>query len=267
MSIANASSNEYGKITGGKAGDQTGGEFRVRSWYNGSWDYYFEHPDPNVMEWIAKVAEEGANNDLVGYDQGSDRLTYWKEAAKVGYRPSKIKVKCESDCSSGVSAHVKMAGYLTGNAKLKAFDHTCWTGNLRNNLIAAGFKCYSASKYLTSADYIKRGGILLNEDGGHTCTNLTTGNKAGATTTASTTTKTTGGSTVKIELSILKNGSTGEQVKTLQRLLNALGYNSGKADGIFGANTLKAVQTFQKAKKLDVDGVVGAKTWAAILGV
>lgn len=83
---------------------------------------------------------------------------------------------------------------------------------------------------------------------------------------ASKKTKPTGGNTVNITLKILENGSEGEQVKTLQRLLNALGHNSGKADGIFGAQTLKAVKSFQKYEKLEVDGVVGKNTWTKLLG-
>lgn len=38
-------------------------------------------------------------------------------------------------------------------------------------------------------------------------------------------------------------------------------------DGIFGKNTKKAVSTFQAANKLDTDGIVGPKTWKALLGV
>lgn len=63
----------------------------------------------------------------------------------------------------------------------------------------------------------------------------------------------------------VKNGSMGTQVKVLQYLLNQQSYAAGKEDGIFGANTLAAVKAFQKAKGLTVDGIVGAKTWAALL--
>ena len=68
-----------------------------------------------------------------------------------------------------------------------------------------------------------------------------------------------------VELNVLKNGSKGNQVKTLQRLLNALGYSCGNVDGSFGPKTLEAVKKFQKAKGLDVDGYCGPKTWAALL--
>lgn len=71
--------------------------------------------------------------------------------------------------------------------------------------------------------------------------------------------------TVNITLNQLSKGSTGEQVKTLQRLLNALGYNCGNVDGDFGTKTDAAVRKFQKASALAVDGVVGAYTWNALL--
>lgn len=85
-------------------------------------------------------------------------------------------------------------------------------------------------------------------------------------TNAPTTTKETGGSTVNITLHTLKNGNKGENVKALQILLNGRGYSCGTADGDFGAKTLAAVKKYQKAKKLTQDGIVGAKTWAALLG-
>ncbi len=71
--------------------------------------------------------------------------------------------------------------------------------------------------------------------------------------------------TVKIELNVLSKGSRGEQVKTLQRLLTALGYPCGAVDGSFGSNTLAAVKSFQTANKLEVDGYVGQNTWTALL--
>ena len=62
----------------------------------------------------------------------------------------------------------------------------------------------------------------------------------------------------------LKKGSKGENVKLLQKNLNELGHDCGQVDGDFGSKTLKAVKEFQTDKKLKVDGIVGAKTWAAL---
>lgn len=59
-------------------------------------------------------------------------------------------------------------------------------------------------------------------------------------------------------MTTLKKGSRGEEVKTLQRKLNLY------PDGIFGKLTEEAVKEFQKAHKLTADGIVGAKTWAAL---
>jgi peptidoglycan L-alanyl-D-glutamate endopeptidase CwlK len=63
---------------------------------------------------------------------------------------------------------------------------------------------------------------------------------------------------------LLKLGSTGRRVAALQRQLNSLGFDAGLIDGKFGARTNAAVIAFQKSRKLRIDGVVGAKTLAAI---
>lgn len=66
------------------------------------------------------------------------------------------------------------------------------------------------------------------------------------------------------DMPMLYRGCTGDAVKTLQDKLNALGYNSGNVDGIFGAKTYAAVTAFQKANGLGVDGIVGKLTWAKL---
>lgn len=77
--------------------------------------------------------------------------------------------------------------------------------------------------------------------------------------------KPSGVKTVKVELQQLKKGSKGTQVKTLQRLLNAMFYDCGTVDGSFGVKTNTAVLAFQKDKGLAADGIVGMKTWDALL--
>lgn len=59
---------------------------------------------------------------------------------------------------------------------------------------------------------------------------------------------------------LLKKGSKGEDVKTLQKILGLT------ADGIFGAQTEAKVKEWQKAHGLVADGIVGDKTWAAMTG-
>ena len=70
---------------------------------------------------------------------------------------------------------------------------------------------------------------------------------------------------------ILRKGSTGAAVKTLQRLLRQLQYVNldGKTliivDGSFGSNTEAAVKRYQQKHLDGVDGIVGVKTWNKLL--
>lgn len=59
-------------------------------------------------------------------------------------------------------------------------------------------------------------------------------------------------------MNVLRLGSKGEDVKTLQRLLKI------DVDGIFGPQTEKAVKDFQWGHGLEMDGIVGEKTWRAL---
>lgn len=63
----------------------------------------------------------------------------------------------------------------------------------------------------------------------------------------------------------IQYGSQGNDVKELQTLLNK---NGSKliVDGIFGAETQKAVKAYQQKYGLTVDGIVGVNTWGKLLG-
>jgi N-acetylmuramoyl-L-alanine amidase len=52
----------------------------------------------------------------------------------------------------------------------------------------------------------------------------------------------------------------GDDVRELQRTLNALGFDAGKQDGIFGARTAQGVREFQRNVASKVDGIVGLDT-------
>ena len=172
--ISNSGGDEYGGIKGGKAGDQTGNEWNIRSWYNRPWSCVLRYPDEKVRDLIAELAIEAAENNNIGYDQGQ-RQTYWEQLQKVGYRPKNIKTPCEADCSAGVIANTKAAGALLGIPKLENIPAT-YTGNMRNAFQKAGFEVLTDKKYLTSPDYLLPGDILLN-DSHHTATNLGIGSK------------------------------------------------------------------------------------------
>ena len=60
----------------------------------------------------------------------------------------------------------------------------------------------------------------------------------------------------------------GEDVKSVQKALVSFGYSVGSkgVDGEYGSSTESAVKSFQKAKGLTADGIVGEKTCAALGG-
>ena len=63
---------------------------------------------------------------------------------------------------------------------------------------------------------------------------------------------------------ILQKGDKSDAVRAMQEKLIALGYLTGKADGIFGNDTQAAVKAFQKDQGITSDGIAGASTLAAL---
>ena len=63
---------------------------------------------------------------------------------------------------------------------------------------------------------------------------------------------------------VLKRGSSGPDVLTLQSTLNQLGFDPHGVDGTFGPGTEAAVKAFQQSKGLTPDGIAGPNTMAAL---
>jgi hypothetical protein len=176
--ISNCGSNENGKTTGGKAGDQTGKEYRVISWYSRPWKCVLRYSDPKVGEEIARISEAAAKNDNIGYCQ-THRRTYHDALKAANWNPAAIKTPVEADCSASTLANIIAAGHKCGIAALKQVNPDGYTGNMRAALKKAGFTVLTDSKYLSSSDYLLPGDILLN-DNAHAAVNLTAGTKAKA---------------------------------------------------------------------------------------
>ena len=68
---------------------------------------------------------------------------------------------------------------------------------------------------------------------------------------------------------LLRRGRKGGDVRTLQLILMQLGYDLPEygADGEYGTETAAAVRAFQVMNGLMIDGIYGAKTHAALMGV
>ena len=65
-------------------------------------------------------------------------------------------------------------------------------------------------------------------------------------------------------LPTLRRGDRGVYVRYLQQKLLSKLYPVGSIDGVFGANTLNAVEQFQQENGLSVDGIVGRLTWSRL---
>ena len=240
--IANSGHDENNRYKGGKAGDQTGGEWDIIDWYNRPWEEVYRHPDHKVREKIAELAEKAAKNNCIGYDQGQ-RWTFWDELKKNGYDPSKITKNCEQDCSSGVLSVCKAVGYLLNNEKLKAIDQNGYTGNQGSILKKAGFEKLTDKKYLTSDAYLLRGDIPLYPFH-HTAINLTDGKYSGSNNSADVKPET------NVEVTLTETQR--DKISKGQRWLNS---NYG------------ALLETEKGSKLEVDGSYGPKSRAAALCV
>lgn len=277
--IGHASIDENGKATGGIAGDQTGKEVKISSWYDGGWDFVARAKDPAVAEAIAAAAEAGCKNANIGYDQ-SGRNTLMTQAKAVDFDLAKIATPCETDCSAFVSVCVRAAlgeDFYTGNAPT--------TSTLKKVLSGTGaFEILTDSKYLTSDQYLKRGDIL-NRTAKHVVMALDDGAMAVTAETAAEAETAEGnqiasGVTYTLTLPLLRKGDSGPVVEALQAVLVGKGYTLGTygpngdgVDGKFGNATQNAVEAFQEdntnaeGKPLEVDGEVGGETWAALLGL
>lgn len=257
--ISNCGKDERGKYSGGVAGDQTGREYEIRSWYNRPWDCVLRYPTLKVGEMIGSIATRAANNSYIGYDQG-ERLSMYNAMATVGWDVDRIRKPVEADCSSSTMAVIIAAGYKLGIKALQRLQPSLVTWNMEQPLMAAGFLRFTEKKFLDSDRYLLPGDILLNRKS-HVAINVTYGVDAV--------------SVAKPAEPDIKNPSTypvvrfgnqGQWVVVLQNALINWGYSCGPkgADGDFGSNTLAAVRKFQVDHRLVVDGAVGAKTWEAL---
>ncbi len=59
----------------------------------------------------------------------------------------------------------------------------------------------------------------------------------------------------------------GEDVDEIQRQLNALGFDAGKVDGIFGPDTARAILDFQRNRGMAEDGIVGPEVISELGGI
>lgn len=232
-----------------KAGDQTGKEVCISNWYNKPWHTVLRPNDFILAQAMAKFCEDACNNNNIGYDQ-SQRNTAYKEAIRVNYNISMINTPCETDCSAlmtlcAICGGVQPLEYdpIKGNAPR--------TSNMVQVFEKTGyFQTITDKKIVGSDKYLRRGDILVGN--GHTVMVLSDGDLAKQ--------------EPKKTHKTLKKGMVDDEVAYLHSKLKPLGYGVNTYSKVFDNNTEQCVKHFQATNSLEIDGIVGAKTWGAIDG-
>lgn len=175
VKIGHASIDENRKISGGKAGDQTGKEVCIRDWYSGpigGWNVLLVCTDTVIAQRAADYMRAICEDNDFGYDQ-SQRTTGYLTIVDAKGKVSNA-APGEFDCSSLAAACYKLAGLnVTVNGT---------TRTLRKQLLATGkFIEYTDAAHLTTDAYALPGSLYLRE-GKHIVMALEAGSKANVTT-------------------------------------------------------------------------------------
>lgn len=260
------------------AGRAARGQKFYDSYVKGANDMTVQRRIEKAISWM----EDTANDDSHGYCQdhrwGSDG---------------------DYDCSSAVIAAWENAG-----VPVKTKGAT-YTGNMLGVFIANGFEVVTNDVNLATGSGLKRGDVLLNTTH-HTAMYCGNGKEVeasinekgtahggkpgdqtgkeflirdyrnypwthvlryvGTTTTANITT----GGKYMFSVGNVQNGSKGNDVKLLQRLLKSNGFKGADGknltiDGDCGVNTVFAIKAYQRKRGLSADGIAGPATWKSIL--
>lgn len=142
-----------------KAGDQTGKEVCVRSWYNKPWDIMLRYPDKTIAAKAAAAAVKLANSNLVGYDQ-SERNTLYKALKAVNFDVDayiKSGKKTETDCSAFV-----YAVYCCFVPAMRSDSNAPVTSTMKNLYSKWGFTVNTGSAYLNGNNLVN-GDIMLKQ--------------------------------------------------------------------------------------------------------
>ena len=107
--LGEACSDERGRVTGGRAGDQTGNEVKTSKYRSSGWLNAFRAKDPRARAAIAYTVAVACENNHIGYDQ-SDRKTFYEEAIKCDYDIARLTTDCETTCSELANVGIASAG-------------------------------------------------------------------------------------------------------------------------------------------------------------
>ena len=261
VKIGSARIDERGKTSGGAAGDQTGAEVSTQEWYLHKKGWVVLRPrDPAAAERIASAMEKACANAKIGYDQ-AQRNTLYKAAASVGFDPSKVTKKVETDCSALVRVCLAYAGIGVADFN---------TSSEKSVLLGSGAFRQLADVYSTRADYLRRGDVLVTKTKGHTVVVLSDGAQAKQVAVtkvgysgAFPTLPARGYYQYGDGTKNLNTSAHHTQIKRVQALTNWITGAKLIIDGHYGVQTELAVKAAQKLIGEKADGKFGRKTLEA----
>ena len=253
--VGSARIDERGKISGGRVGDQTGKEVAYQPYYVHSKGWYvLRAKNASHRSRIAYAMKAACDNNNIGYDQ-TNRNGLYNAVKSKGFDPAKCTSATETDCSGLVRVCVS---YATGKY-IPDFN----TSSELSVLSGTGlFDVYKDSAHCASSANLMNGDILVTKTKGHTVIVI-----SGATGSSSASSSSSSSSSGSSSSSVLKKGSKGEAVKTLQRNLNAAIGAGLAVDGSFGPACYAAVKKFQSKYGLGADGIYGPNTAAKMKAV
>lgn len=165
--IGHASIDERGKISGGMAGDQTGKEVCIRTYYDKNWVTVLRPVSDIIASRSAECCEWLCKSNLVGYDQ-SNRNSLCEQLEQLNWDWTKLNTKVETDCSEFMTVCAECA------AK-KKMTHMMMAGGKHNGpttstmvgvFVRSGW--YKSIPFVSpSHNKLKRGDILVRP-GSHT---------------------------------------------------------------------------------------------------
>ena len=242
--VGSARIDECGKISGGRVGDQTGKEVAYQPYYVHSKGWYvLRAKNASHRSRIAYAMKAACDNNKIGYDQ-TNRNGLYNAVKSKGFDPAKCTTATETDCSGLVRVCVS---YATGKY-IPDFNTSSELSVLKGTGL---FDVYKDSAHCASSAHLMNGDILVTKTKGHTVVVISgaTGSSSGSSSSGSSSSS-----------SVLKKGSKGEAVKTLQRNLNTAIGAGLSVDGSFGPACYEAVKKFQSRYGLSVDGIAGPAT-------
>lgn len=182
--IFNTQKNELGQLVGGQPGDQTGKEARIEaypSYYRADsypWDYILHCTNDELRLEAVRLACAGAANDMLGYDSGDLKNTFWEEVQAADHDPALITNPCSANCATSVLTFYRCAAIRLGIEEASDIDCTQDVWMMEEVLMETGlFEKITDEERLHSPDRNMAGDIYTAESR-HTIMQVSNGKDA-----------------------------------------------------------------------------------------